>query len=78
MVLFQGAPRDVVGDKDHLLLFPVDPDAPSVGTWRHWGKIFWARKKRVVGQDPSERLHPTAAGRSPRADEFKDAAVLEA
>ena len=59
-------------------LFPIDPDAPSVGTWRNWGKIFWSRKKRVVGQDPSERLHPTAAGRSPRAKEFEPSAVLEA
>lgn len=40
-------------------LFPRDPDAPSVGTWRGWGKMFLLRKRRVVGADPSERLHET-------------------
>lgn len=57
--------------------FLMNADAPAVGTWRSWGKIFLARKKRVVGQDPSERLHPSATGRSPRAAEFEDDAVLE-
>lgn len=47
--------------------FPVDPDAPSVGNWRGWGKYFLARKKRVVGRDPSESIHPSAVGRSRRA-----------
>ncbi len=37
----------------------TDPDAPSVGTWRGWGKIFWLRRRRVVGRDRSERLHET-------------------
>lgn len=35
----------------------TDPDGPSVGTWRGWGKIFLLRKRRVVGRDRSERLH---------------------
>ena len=43
--------------------FPADPAAPSVGTWRGWGKIFLLRKKRVVGEDISERVHETAAHR---------------
>jgi uncharacterized protein (DUF2235 family) len=47
--------------------FPMDPDAECVGTWRGWGKYFLARKKRVVGEDPSESIHPTAIGRSKRA-----------
>lgn len=47
--------------------FPTDPDGPSVGTLKGWGKYFLARKKRVIGRDPSESLHPTAVGRSPRA-----------
>ena len=47
--------------------FPMDADAKSAGTFRGWGKYFLARKKRVVGADPSERVHPTAQGRSPRA-----------
>jgi uncharacterized protein (DUF2235 family) len=40
--------------------FPCDPDAPSVGSMRGWGKLFVLRKRRVVGNDPSEALHPTA------------------
>ncbi len=47
--------------------FPTDPDAPSVGSWRGWGKYFLARKARVVGRDGSERLHPSAIGRTIRA-----------
>ncbi len=39
--------------------FPCDVTAPSVGTTRGWGKVFLARRRRVVGCDPSERLHPT-------------------
>lgn len=39
--------------------FPCDPHAPSVGTWAGWGKLFLVRRKRVVGRDKSERLHPS-------------------
>ncbi|MEI4197184.1 DUF2235 domain-containing protein [Roseovarius sp. E0-M6] len=39
--------------------YPQDPDAPSVGKWRGWGKIFLMRRARPVGRDPSERLHDT-------------------
>jgi len=39
--------------------FPCDPAAPMIGTWKGWGKIFLLRKRRVVGVDPSERLHPS-------------------
>ena len=42
--------------------FPCDPDAPSVGTWQGFGKLFLLRAPRVVGQDPSERLHETVTG----------------
>lgn len=52
------------------LRFPCDPAAPMVGTWRSWGKGFLLRRRRVVGRDRSERLHPSAvqaaAGRWPR------------
>lgn len=44
--------------------FPTNPDAPSVGTWQGWGKYFLARKRRVVGQDPTESIHPTARDRA--------------
>ncbi len=40
--------------------FPCDPHAPSVGTMRGWGKFFIARRRRVIGLDPSESIHPTA------------------
>jgi uncharacterized protein (DUF2235 family) len=43
--------------------FPADPDAPSVGTWRGWGKLFLIRGARNVGRDPSERLHESVAAR---------------
>ena len=40
--------------------FPTDPQAPSIGTTRGWGKAFVLRAKRKVGRDPSESVHPTA------------------
>lgn len=39
--------------------YPTDVNAPRVGSWRGWGRFFLARKKRTIGADPSERLHPT-------------------
>ncbi len=41
--------------------FPMDANAPSVGTYRGWGKFFLFRSPRTVGRDPSESIHPTAA-----------------
>lgn len=43
--------------------FPADSDAPSVGMWRGWGKIFLARERRAMGGDPSERIHESAIER---------------
>ncbi|NIZ10114.1 DUF2235 domain-containing protein [Pseudooceanicola sp. HF7] len=43
--------------------FPMDIDAPSVGQWRGYAKLFLLRKARVVGADPSERLHDSAIAR---------------
>ncbi|PSL21008.1 DUF2235 domain-containing protein [Shimia abyssi] len=40
--------------------FATDADAPMVGTWRSWGRMFLLRKRRVVGQDSSESIHATA------------------
>ncbi len=45
--------------------FPCDPQAPMVGTWRNWGKLFLLRATRVVGRDRSEKLHPSVAEREP-------------
>jgi len=53
--------------RDWRMRFPVDPDAPSVGTWSGWGKIFLMRSRRKVGQDPSEKIHPSVqVGDSPK------------
>ena len=40
--------------------FDCDPKAPSVGTVRGFGKLFLLRRRRLVGQDHSESVHPTA------------------
>lgn len=37
--------------------FPCDATAPSVGSWRNWGKAFLARSPRLAGIDLSETLH---------------------
>ncbi len=39
--------------------FPQDVNAPSVGTFSGWGKLFIYRKKRIIGRDPSESIHPS-------------------
>ncbi len=36
--------------------FPCDDTAPSVGTWRRWGKFFFHRRRRKIGLDASERI----------------------
>lgn len=40
--------------------FPRDEAAPLVGSWGGWGKFYLFRAPRVIGRDPSERLHGTA------------------
>lgn len=40
--------------------FPCDPQAPMVGTWRGFGAVFLLRRRRKVGRDRSESVHPTA------------------
>jgi len=42
--------------------FTQDVTAPSVGTWVGWGKLLLRRRARVVGRDPSERLHDSVRG----------------
>jgi uncharacterized protein (DUF2235 family) len=39
--------------------FPENCDAPSVGKWRGWSKLFLLRGPRQIGSDRSERLHAT-------------------
>lgn len=40
--------------------FPTDATAPSAGNFSGYGKLFWLRRRRVPGRDPSEAMHPTA------------------
>ncbi|MDF3413056.1 DUF2235 domain-containing protein [Sulfitobacter sp. M57] len=40
-----------------------DATAPARGTWRGHGRVLMSRRKRIVGQDPSERLHESIAQR---------------
>ncbi|MEM6634362.1 MAG: DUF2235 domain-containing protein [Pseudomonadota bacterium] len=40
--------------------FECDANAPSVGLNQGWARLFLARSRRIVGTDPSERIHPSA------------------
>ena len=40
-------------------LFPGDAAAPSIGSWRNWGKAFLARTPRLAGRYMTEALHAT-------------------
>jgi len=44
--------------------FAQDALAPSVGTWRGYGRLLITRRKRVVGADASEQVHPSVATRA--------------
>lgn len=46
------------------LRFPQDASAPSIGRWRGFGKMFVARRRRVVGADLSEHIHPSVEERA--------------
>jgi uncharacterized protein (DUF2235 family) len=37
----------------------ADPNGPSIGMNHGWGYLFWLRRKRIAGTDPSEVLHPS-------------------
>ncbi len=42
----------------------TDAGGPSVGKLRGWGPYFLIRKRRMIGRDPSERVHVTARDRA--------------
>ncbi len=46
--------------------FPTDPDAPMVGTLRGFGLWFLRRRRRILGRDASESVHPSVALRRHR------------
>jgi hypothetical protein len=39
--------------------FPCDPVAPMAGTGQGAGTLFVLRSRRLIGQDRSERIHPS-------------------
>jgi len=45
--------------------FARDVNAPSIGKWHGWAKVFWFRRRRKVGRDPSERLHESLTTPAP-------------
>ena len=50
--------------EDWTKRFPQDVHAPSLGTFRGYGKWFISRRARVSLRDPSERLHDSVALRA--------------
>jgi uncharacterized protein (DUF2235 family) len=46
------------------LRFPQDATAPGLGTGRGYGRLLMTRRRRVVGADPSERLHESVEMRA--------------
>lgn len=41
--------------------FPRNADAPSIGGWRGWSKMFLSRRRRIILVNPSESVHVSAA-----------------
>ena len=44
--------------------YPRNVDAPSVGTFRGWSKLFLSRRARRLGEDPSEAVHASVHARA--------------
>lgn len=53
--------------QDWRARFATDADAPSIGSFAGWSKIFLDRSRRPVGRDPSEVIHPSARQAAARA-----------
>ncbi|CAM3496408.1 DUF2235 domain-containing protein [Paracoccus nototheniae] len=58
-MLDHAAGLDLPLPQDWRALFPCDPHAPAIGSWRHWGKAFLIRTPRIAGRMMTEALHPT-------------------
>lgn len=43
--------------------FQCEVQAPSIGSFRGWGKMFVLRHQRNIGADPSEHLHGSVTGK---------------
>jgi uncharacterized protein (DUF2235 family) len=50
--------------EDALTRFPMDPLAPARGTWHGRARFLITRRRRVVGADPSERIHESVGLRA--------------
>ncbi|MBR2655081.1 MAG: DUF2235 domain-containing protein [Loktanella sp.] len=51
--------------------FPQDVNAPSIGNWHGWARLFIARRRRMIGRDPSERLHESIAHQPKRGSRLR-------
>lgn len=51
--------------------FPQDVNAPSIGNWHGWARLFIARRRRMIGRDPSERLHDSIAHQPKRGSRLR-------
>lgn len=45
--------------------FPQDVNAPSIGTWKGWGKLFLLRRRRHAGPECPGVLHETVMPKAP-------------
>jgi len=52
--------------EDWQVRFPCDAAAPRSGNWHGWNWLFLHRRRRKVGREASEWLHPTTDGHVPR------------
>lgn len=51
--------------------FPIDPGAPSVGSWEGSAKYFWFRKRREAGACGSESEHASVKVRSTHKPRYR-------
>lgn len=51
--------------------YPQDVNAPSVGTWTGWAKLFLLRKKRTFVATPSHAMHETISQRADQARGYR-------
>lgn len=62
-MLLQAELRDLPLPDGWRKPFKLDAEAPSVGMYRGWSKIFLLHQAREMGLDPSERIHESAIAR---------------
>jgi hypothetical protein len=60
-MLERAADRGLELPPDWRARFVMDATAPSVGTWRRWGKFLIFRAKRRVAKSDHEWIHSSVA-----------------